>query len=619
MEKNTTQDDSICIGHYPCIGTECETKRDCDSSDGLAIYQHEDKEGKVWYDGYCWSAKCNQYFNKDLVHYSSLAPLLGIKGGKVTSKKMFKAIESKKDPITIKEAHSFSKEIGYTSNNYRGIKDQYNKFYGHLTRINSQGSVVARYYPETKEGKITGYKSRIHPKKFGYDNKGVTGSKSDLSGQVKFNSGGKYLLITGGEEDKAAAFQMLRESQIARGQEHYEPIAVVSPTTGEGSAHKQIAANYEFCDSFDIIVLGLDNDKAGIEATKRICKVLPEDKIKVAKWAEKDPNTMLLNGKSAQFVRDFYGAKEYVATEIKHSSDAYDEAIEFLSSDKIELPPYLHRLQKNMRGGIKTTGAIINLIGDTSIGKSLFTDSLLYHWFWHSPIKPTIISLERTSGELGVDFISMHLKNNLSWYENGDDAVAIIKDPDNKDKIQDLLTNNYGEPRYHVLDERSGDIENIMRTIDRASKQYESNLIIIDPLTDLLRSLGNESQEEFMAWEKRRKKDGLIFINVLHTRKPLPDKEGNIRKVTEYDALGSGTFVQSADANIVINRNKMAEDPIERNTTCIDLPKIRGGSTGHAGDIYYEYTTRTLHDSIDYFKGKDSELKEDLQEDSPNF
>jgi hypothetical protein len=141
--------------------------------------------------------------------------------------------------------------------------------------------------------------------------------------------------------------------------------------------------------------------------------------------------------------------------------------------------------------------------------------------------------------------------------------------------------------------------------VDRAVTQYGSRLIIFDPLTDFLRSLGTEAQEEFMLWEKQKKKEGIVFINVLHTRKPSPDKEGKVRMVTEYDALGSGTFVQSADANIVINRDKSAEDAIDRNTTQVDLPKIRGGVTGKACDIYYDYKTRTLHDRDDYFSGGD--------------
>ena len=41
--------------------------------------------------------------------------------------------------------------------------------------------------------------------------------------------------IVGGEEDKLAAAQMLRDYQVARKQDAYDRIPVVSTTAGEGS------------------------------------------------------------------------------------------------------------------------------------------------------------------------------------------------------------------------------------------------------------------------------------------------------------------------------------------------------------------------------------------------
>ena len=102
------------------------------------------------------------------------------------------------------------------------------------------------------------------------------------------------------------------------------------------------------------------------------------------------------------------------------------------------------------------------------------------------------------------------------------------------------------------------------------------------------------------------KKEGLVFINILHTRKPAPDKDGKIRPVTEYDALGSGSFVQSADINLVLNRDKMSKDPVEKNTMRVDAPKLRGGTTGFITDLYYDPETRQQYDKLDFFANKES-------------
>lgn len=610
-KDNRDLDSGYHIGHEYCIASEIEGKDECHSSDALDIREHDSEDGGVWYDAYCWS--CKQYYSQQDLSKSSLAPKLGLGEGVVVERKVFER-KPKQEPLSKEKVKSLIKDIGYSSNNYRGIRDEINQFFGHLTQTDDKGKVIARYYPETRNSDPwpTGYKIRFDPKS--WNKLGQTGMQSELSGQCKFRSGGRYLLCVGGEEDKSAAYQMLLDSQKDRNQGEYDGIAVVSPTCGESNAPKQVAANYDFFDMFDIIVIGMDNDEVGRKAAKAIAEVLPKHKVRIALWSGKDPNSMLLEGKEKQFVRNFYSAKEYIATDIKHSSDALEEAIDFLKAEKIPLPPHLHRLQTNMRGGIRTTGAIINLIGDTSIGKSLFTDTLVYYWFWNSPLVPTIVSLERTTGELTVDLLSMHLKRNFTFMEDYNKAIEIIESPENKHLVEDLLINEFGEPRYHVLDERSGNPDALKSCVERSGIQYKSKLIIFDPLSDFLRSLGTEAQEDFMMWQKQKKKEGFVFINVLHTRKPTPDKDGKVRKVTEYDAIGSGSFVQSADVNIVINRDKMAEDPVERNTTVVDAPKVRGGVTGHACDLYFDQHTRLLYDKEDYFNGTPSEYKDNLPE-----
>jgi archaellum biogenesis ATPase FlaH len=513
-----------------------------------------------------------------------------------------KATVDNAEAMDIEQVKELIRSTGYVSNGYRGIRDEINKFFGHLSKLDNQGNVVARYYPETNNnGKLTGYKCRNHPKDFSHGKVGATGNKSQLSGQVKFKSPSKYVLYVGGEEDKAAAYQMLKEN---RKDQEFDSIPVVSPTSGEGSAAKQAAMQYDWFDQYDIIVIGMDQDEAGIKAAKEIAAVLPKEKLRIATWSGKDPNQMLIDGKEKQFVRDFYNAKEFINSGISSSGDAEAGLEEFLTAPKIGLPPQLSKLQAAMRGGIKSTGSVVNIIGDTSIGKSFLSDTLIYHWLFNSPRVPTIVSLERTKEELTIDLLSMHLKKNLMWFTDGHDAVDYLNQPEVQLLKNELLYNEAGEPRFFIIDEREGDIELLKRQMEKSGKVNDSQLMVIDPLTDFLRSLGTEVQENFMMWQKLQKKNGFVFINILHTRKPPTDKDGNVRKVTEYDALGSGTFIQSADVNIVINRDKMASDPIEKNTTYVDMPKCRGGITGEICALYYDAETRQQYDRDEYFNNE---------------
>ena len=143
-----------------------------------------------------------------------------------------------------------------------------------------------------------------------------------MSGSHKFTSGGKWLLIVGGEEDKLAAAQMLRDYQIQRKQEDYDRIAVVGIHCGEGSLSKVCANSYDFIDSFEEVILCMDNDEAGRKAVQEAIKVLPENKVKVMVTSLKDCSEMLQTGKQKQFISDFYSAKPLIETGIISASEA---------------------------------------------------------------------------------------------------------------------------------------------------------------------------------------------------------------------------------------------------------------------------------------------------------
>lgn len=484
------------------------------------------------------------------------------------------------------------KVSGYAGLGYRGIKDEYLKFFGHLTKKDDDGNVISRHYPETNtKGKLAGYKCRNHPKDFRYGNVGSTGGKNQLSGQVKYTGYNKYILIVGGEEDKVAAYQMFEENRLAA-KGAIAPVHVVSPTCGENSAVKQIAAQYSFFDMYEQIIIGMDSDDTGRKAAEAIAAVLPKEKVKVAVWTGKDPNKMLEDGKASVFVRDFYNAKPLIASGIVESTGLMDQVREELMRPRIKLPPEWSEVERAMKGGIRQ-GSIVNIIGDTSVGKSTVINGLNYFWMFNAPEKVGVVSLEATSGQYTLDMLSLHLEKNLLWIGEGEDILAYLDRPDVVRLYDNLLTSETGEPRFSILDERDGDIKMLERQIDKLIHQYGCKIIVIDVLTDILRGMSSDMQEEHMKYQKQIVKTGVTIINVLHTRKPAGG-DGTWRKATEYDAFGSSSFVQSAAYNIVISRNKMAQDVIERNTTHVDMPKARGGETGEIMKLLYDTETRLM-------------------------
>jgi archaellum biogenesis ATPase FlaH len=571
---------------FHCIASEFDDKKPCNSSDALSIYQEEDEQGNVTYNGYCFS--CGQGFGANHVHNSSHARELGVEEGIVKHKHSF-VLVSKAEPLTGEQIGQLKKSIGFTDRPYRSLQPEWLRFFGHMVERNKYGEPVSIYYPETEEGKVTGFKIRYLPKSFG--KVGRTGKYSQLAGQFIYKSAGKRVLIVGGEGDMVAAYGMLKKYGVH----------VVSPTCGEGSAASQCQNNYDFLDRYEEIYVGLDNDAAGKEATENMLKILPSEKVKIVYWSAKDPHKLLEDGSGDQIIKDFFNAKSYVEAGLKSSNEIMADVEEVLTAQKITLPSYMWRLEKMMKRAFSTNGRIVNIIGSTSCGKSTHVNNMIYHWIFAEGMKPLIISLEATAGEYAVDLLSLHMQKNLDWFDDGMDAWNYLQRDDVKALNENLFHDDEYNERFRILDDREGNIESLKKLIERGVKQYDCNIVIIDVLTDLVRFLPMDEQEKFLAWEKNFVKSGVSIVNVLHTKKPERGKDGKLRKTTEYCALGSGTFVQSAHINIVINRDKTSPDDIEKNSTYVEMPKCRRGTTGEAGVWYYDGATRQVYDRDDFF------------------
>ena len=585
------------LGKYSCP--------ECGSNDNLAVFVKHDDSGNEYLDGSCFSPSCKKFWTEQELKENGVLDE-DFKAPKV--KPLIKTAITKAEykALIARTSHDTTQPDGSL---YRGIKPDVAEFYNVLFERNSEGWITKVYYPETKStfkgecGSLRGYKTRVLPKDFSKPNIGVTGVSSDFYGRNSFKDygGGKYVVIVGGEEDCLAAYQMLRDYQVQKKQDDYDPIPVVSVTSGEGSLAKQCAEQYDWLNQFENIIICMDNDDAGRKAAQEALKVLPEDKSKVMYCSLKDPSLMLQKGKQKQFISNFWDAKTEQAAGVNSIIDAMGGVQDYLLAPKIPLPPQLAKIQEAMRGGIRSTGAIINIIGKTSIGKTLFSDMLLYFWRYYSPLKPVIFSIERNKEELLIDMFSIHLKQNLTWFSDGHEAVDYLNQPEIAELCEDFIMDEFGEPSMFVIDERRGNVEVLKKQIERAVKQYNSKLVIIDVLTDVLRSLPLNEQDDFMLWEKQMKKEGIVFINVCHTRKDQAgtqkpkDENGEetFKRVDEYDIHGTSSIPQSADYNIVLNRNKNASDPIEKNTTYVDLPKARGGTTSHnVLELYYDPITR---------------------------
>lgn len=499
-----------------------------------------------------------------------------------------------KPVITEEQKDTVKSETGTKGHKFRNLEDKTTVPFGvRYSYAEESGEVIEQYYPITQAGELVGYKVREVPKDF--RSIGRTGATTECFMQFKFTRGGKYVVLTEGEIDALSAYQMFKAYNDSRGAD-YE-IAVVSATTGAKS-EKQVANNYKFFDSFENIIIAYDNDTAGQKAIESIVKVLPKGKVKIMQMKHKDANEYLEKGDQKAFISDFYNAKTYVPTGVVGSNQISDQMRSEIKTPRIPLPPFMRKAQDMMAGGIPL-GRIVNLVSASGTGKSTITDEFVYYGNFNFPYKTGIVTLESTTGQYGIKLLSRHIGKKIELM-HPDDAQKFLEEDWVKKKEHELFNDEEGNPRFYLVDDRDGEVEDIQDAVENLIIGCGCKIVILDPVHDVIATLPLEEQETFMAWQKGMvKSHGCTFINVCHTRKTGNGREAGSAggSLNEEDIHGSGAIYKSAACNLVFTRNKEAEDDVERNTTYMKMTKCRWtGKTGSAGEFIYDNETHTLHD-----------------------
>lgn len=570
--------------------TECPK---CGSSDGNALYDDDST--------YCFV--CN-YTVASPDQETQRKPSSNVKVSsflKAENNEKNERRTVQKELITTEEHEELKTKTTITGSNYRGISDEVLKFYGCRTEYQN-GEVYARYYPYTIEGTLAGYKCRVHPKTFG-GNIGNTGKECDMYGQFRFEVGGKYLLALEGEEDAHAAYQMFLE--YSRSKESDFVTAVVSLGQGVSSA-KQVANNYEFFNKFEYIYLGMDADEAGTDGIEKIVAALPKGKVKIVKWDKKlkDPNNYLLAGQQKKFIQDFYKAEMHVPVGVMGSNHLYEQILSATGQKKLAFPPLMKELNTMLAGGLPL-GHVVNLAAATSIGKTTLINELVYFWIFNSPHLIGIVSMEADAAQYGESLLSRHISKKIALIENEEIKDTFLRSDATAKAAKQLFETADGNPRFYLLDDRDGTVEQLQEVIEQMVISSGCRIIVIDPIQDIFAGLSNEDQERFMKWTKSMvKSHNCTFILINHVRKSQSGEKdaADGARLSESDIHGSSSLIKSSSVNILLSRNKMAEDENERNTTLVDCTKNRVcGITGNAGALYYDNATHTLHNYEDYF------------------
>lgn len=470
------------------------------------------------------------------------------------------------------------------------------KKYGVRSVKDESGKIIEHHYPAYINNEEVATKIRRPDKHFSW-----TGSPkgTGLFGQQIAQAGGKFITITEGECDAMAAYELLGSKW-----------PVVSVKNGAQGAAKDVQENLEFLESFDYVVISFDNDKAGIEASKKVARVLKPGKAKIITLPKefKDPNEMLKLGQHKAYVNSWWAAKLYTPSGILNVSE---ERENYKKREKKESVPYpWHGLNAKLEG--LRQKELITLTGGTGLGKSSVTRELQHWLITNTNDRVGVIALEEDWRRTVDGILSIEANARLHI-----DSVRAQFSDEEIDNFFNILYGGNNENRVYVHAHLGmNDVDSVFSKLRFMAMGLECKWIVFDHLHMLLSMTtdGDERRNIDSIMHNFRtlvEETGVGLILVSHLRRVDGNRgHENGIEVNLSHMRGSQSIAQLSDSVISLERNQQAEDPIEASTTKVRVLKSRyTGDTGIATHLFYDKDTGRLSEiSMEIEEQDDLEL-----------
>lgn len=604
---NTEKEAGSLVGKFPCVLLQADGSENCGSSDGMAVYFHEEDDS---HSAFCWV--CEE--SATTLNFETME--------KVVSYHKPKNKEESKSLMSLPSLEEIRDDYIAVDNRERKLKAEYYELYGVKMELQDDGETIDKiFYPTRRDTKHVGYRPRSRfqkgspavlkdPSKEGIlkcfeGSIGDTKKGIELFGQWLFSAGNhKRLFITEGEEDAITGYAMTNaKTKIEGGYAH------VSVPSGANVAG--LKGQLEYIKTFEEIYLVFDQDEAGQELINKALKFLPVGKVRIVKLPVKDLSELYTKcrGGCKQAVEIYWkaiwGAEKYSPVGIKSLSEGWGSYLNRGQDVLIPFPASFGDLNLKTYGGYALS-EVTTIAAPSSVGKSSFVKEMIYEALISTNYNIGVASLEETLDEFIEGLLSIHMSKQLNEipYDMRDrkseweafQALLKLGTPDEEDEDS---KDRVSRDRIHFLDHQgSCDGESLLDNIDFLISGLDCKIIILDPVT-LALSGGDTDEDEFASdIVKATKRNNIAWINIHHVRKNSGGSKANSEggEISEEDIKGSGAWFQTSSNNIILMRDKTHEHSIVRNTTTIKLSKCRrhGKNTGLAGFTYYNGETGRL-------------------------
>ena len=401
-------------------------------------------------------------------------------------------------------------------------------------------------------------------------------NKAILFGQSLFQKEGKYITIVEGELDALASYQMTGSKW-----------PTVSIRNGASAAVKDCKAQYEYLDSFETIVICFDGDEPGQKAAKDVAELFG-NKVKIVKHLKgyKDASDYLSEGKSSEYVNQWWRAESYVPDGIIQASTLWDSVS---TPEPIAEAFYPFKGLNELLYGLRPS-ELITVTAGSGLGKSQFLREILYRILETTKWNVGGMFLEESVRKTARSIMSLHANKKLHLPDT----------PVTERELKEAFDATLGTNRVFLFDHfGSLAIDNVLNRIRYMARACDCKVVFLDHISLVVSGMdGNDERKSIDVLMTRLRtlvqETGITLICVSHLKRPSTSNKGHEdgEAVSLSQLRGSGAIAQLSDAVITLERNSMSQDPEIRHTTKVAVAKNRyNGLTGPACALKYDMNT----------------------------
>lgn len=460
-----------------------------------------------------------------------------------------------KSMITVQKVLQFpmkpipERGIGLETCEHFGIRSEFSEV---------EGTVIAHYFPVTKNGDVVGFLKRdlTRPKKQAFSTVGEVSVDCDLVGQDKCGAS-KRLFIAEGQYDYLSVWQALYFSKYNQSQDTPYFPSVVSIGLGTVNAAEHILNNIEFVQKYDETTLVFDNDEATPEERQKgivkgqdaVLEVALLTDVKNVVLGMNDPNEYI-KANRAQELNNIvlFEAKEYQVDSVEGGAGEIDELLAPVPKG-VQIPGLPIFMQK-MRGLRPRELTII--LAPPKTGKTTLCKLINYHLL-RQGIRTLGVYLEEDIVKTRQSFIAMDNEVHLPLFRENPGRV-------HRDEVQRTMDTILDPSIARFTVDKKGHIgpERLMQILEWEVAKG-AKFVILDHLSFVFSgSTGSNERKEIDNLLTNMaafiKKTGVHIIAVAHitrdkNRGKPKNSDGSIKypywyEIEPDDGRGSGAFEQ---------------------------------------------------------------------------